>query len=63
MTDPGGHALFLPESNVEESGEELVLTAEVPGMASDEIELELANNVLISVRFLRAFGLPGPAIA
>lgn len=37
---------WLPAVNVEESGEELVLTAEVPGMTRDEIEIELENNVL-----------------
>ena len=37
---------WLPAVNVEESGEELVLTAEVPGMIQDDIDIELENNVL-----------------
>lgn len=37
---------WLPAVNVEESGEELLLTAEMPGMSRDDIELELENGVL-----------------
>ena len=37
---------WTPAVNVEESGEELVLTAEVPGMTREDIEIELENNVL-----------------
>ena len=37
---------WLPAVNVEESKEELVLTAELPGMTQDDISIELENNVL-----------------
>ena len=37
---------WLPAVDVEESGDELVLTAEVPGMSPDAVELQLENNVL-----------------
>lgn len=37
---------WVPAVNVEESGDELLLTAEMPGMSQDDIELEIENNVL-----------------
>lgn len=37
---------WLPAVNVEENADELLLTAELPGMGLDDIELELENNVL-----------------
>ena len=37
---------WLPAVNVEESGDAIVLTAEVPGMTRDDIEIDLENNVL-----------------
>ena len=37
---------WIPAVNVEETAEELLLTAELPGMKSDDIELEVENNVL-----------------
>jgi len=37
---------WTPPVNVEESKEELVLTAELPGIAEDDISIELENNVL-----------------
>ncbi len=46
MPTPANGGNWLPAVNVEESGDELVLTAEVPGMNRDDIELELENNVL-----------------
>lgn len=41
--------LWSPAVNVEETKEELRLTAELPGMAIDDIEIEVENNIL-SVR-------------
>ena len=40
------HGTWLPAVDVEESGDELVLTAEVPGLSPDAVELQLENNVL-----------------
>ena len=37
---------WLPAVNVEETGDQLVLTAEVPGMTAEDIDIELENNVL-----------------
>jgi len=35
-----------PTVNVEETSEELLLTAELPGMSIEDIEIEVENNVL-----------------
>jgi HSP20 family protein len=43
---PSESGNWLPAVNVEESAEELLLTAELPGMTTDDIELELENNIL-----------------
>lgn len=37
---------WMPAVNVEETANELMLTAELPGMSTEDIELELENNVL-----------------
>lgn len=37
---------WMPAVNVEETPDELVLTAELPGMGHDDINLEVENNVL-----------------
>ncbi len=37
---------WLPAVNVEETKEELVLSAELPGMTHDNISIDLENNVL-----------------
>ncbi len=37
---------WMPAVNVEETGDELVLTAELPGMKREDVEIELENNVL-----------------
>lgn len=37
---------WIPAVNVEETAESLLLTAELPGMKVDDIELEVENNVL-----------------
>jgi HSP20 family protein len=39
-------AVWSPSVNVEESKDELLLTAELPGMGIDDIEIEVENNVL-----------------
>ena len=49
--DPGtgeasSRVLWTPVVNVEETKEELLLTAELPGMTIDDIEIEVENNVL-----------------
>lgn len=51
FSDPGqGHAnrpsVWTPAVNVEETKEELKLTAELPGMNIDDIEIEVENNLL-----------------
>jgi len=43
---PSESGNWLPAVNVEETAEELLLTAELPGMNTDDIELELENNIL-----------------
>lgn len=37
---------WVPSVNVEERNEEILLTAELPGMAEEDVNLELENNVL-----------------
>lgn len=37
---------WMPAVNVRETGDELLLTAELPGMTHDDISIELENNVL-----------------
>jgi HSP20 family protein len=37
---------WLPPVNVEETGDELILSAELPGMSTEEVDIELENNVL-----------------
>ena len=37
---------WTPSVNVEETKEELLLTAELPGMNIDDVEIEVENNVL-----------------
>ena len=37
---------WIPSVNVEESKEELLLTAELPGMTDEDIAIEMENNVL-----------------
>ncbi len=37
---------WSPSVNVEETKEELLLTAELPGMNIDDVEIEVENNVL-----------------
>ena len=37
---------WVPAVDVEETADELVLTAELPGLTRDDVELELENNIL-----------------
>ena len=37
---------WAPAVNVEETGEELLLTAELPGLTGSDVSVELENNVL-----------------
>lgn len=39
-------ATWVPAVNVEETPEELLLTAELPGLRREDVELEIENNVL-----------------
>lgn len=45
-TRRGDGGTWYPAVNVEETSDEMVLTAEMPGMSEEDIELELENNVL-----------------
>jgi HSP20 family protein len=42
----GESATWLPAVNVEETPEQLVLTAELPGLRKEDVEIEIENNVL-----------------
>jgi HSP20 family protein len=42
----GPRAGWSPSVNVEESKDELILSAELPGMTIDDVEIEVENNVL-----------------
>jgi HSP20 family protein len=42
--EPTGN--WIPAVNVEEAANELVLTAELPGMAEDDITVDIENNIL-----------------
>ncbi len=37
---------WIPPMNVEETRDEVILTAELPGMSHEDVELEVENNVL-----------------
>ena len=43
---PQGAATWMPPVSVSETNDELLLTAELPGMKEDDIHVELENNVL-----------------
>lgn len=45
-TSTEGRSAWTPAVNVEETRDELVLTAELPGMRQEDVEIELENNVL-----------------
>jgi HSP20 family protein len=40
------HKGWMPAVNVEEKKDEVVLTAELPGLGHDDVEIELENNIL-----------------
>lgn len=46
LLDPSSTRSWMPAVNVEETADEVVLTAELPGMGEDDIELEMENNIL-----------------
>jgi HSP20 family protein len=37
---------WIPAVNVDETKDELVLTAELPGLSEEDVEIELENNIL-----------------
>ena len=43
---PSSSGQWVPPVNVEETADELRLTAELPGLGRDDVEIELENNVL-----------------
>lgn len=46
FTSASNDADWIPAVNVEETRDEVVLSAELPGMNRDHVELEIENNVL-----------------
>ena len=40
------HKGWMPAVNVEEKKDEVVLTAELPGLGDEDVEIELENNIL-----------------
>ena len=46
MRESNGASLWAPQVNVAESADELVFTAELPGMSRDQVSIELEQNVL-----------------
>ena len=40
------HKGWMPAVNVEETSESILLTAELPGLGEDDVEIELENNIL-----------------
>lgn len=45
-SDSANGGSWMPAVNVEETGDQLVLTAELPGLGRDDIDIQLENNVL-----------------
>jgi len=43
---PSSGGDWVPAVDVEETADELVLTAELPGLSRDDVEIELENNIL-----------------
>ncbi|MEQ9568572.1 MAG: Hsp20/alpha crystallin family protein [Longimicrobiales bacterium] len=43
---PSTSGSWMPAVNVEETADELVLSAELPGLGHDDVELEVENNIL-----------------
>lgn len=46
VTMPSGMGAWVPAVSVEETQDDLILTAELPGMTPGEVDIELENNVL-----------------
>jgi HSP20 family protein len=46
MMSGGNGGNWIPRVNVEESKDELILSAELPGMTHDDVSIELENSVL-----------------
>lgn len=46
MTAPATRFPFTPAVNVEETADALLLTAELPGLTEENVEIDLENNVL-----------------
>ncbi len=46
FTDASNGGDWIPAVNVEETRDEVILSAELPGMNRDQVELEIENNVL-----------------
>ena len=44
--EASGRSFWSPSVNVEETKEEILLSAELPGMGIDDVEIEVENNVL-----------------
>ena len=44
--EAASRSVWTPSVNVEETKEELLLSAELPGMSIDDVEIEIENNVL-----------------
>lgn len=43
---PSSSGQWMPAVNVEETGDEIILSAEMPGMRRGDIDIELENNIL-----------------
>ncbi len=43
---PSTSGAWMPAVNVEETADELVLTAELPGLRQENVEVEVENNIL-----------------
>ncbi len=43
---PESTSSWIPAVNVEEAGDELLLTAELPGMREEDINIDIENNIL-----------------
>ncbi len=43
---PASTGVWLPAVNVEEAADELLLTAELPGMREEDINVDIENNIL-----------------
>ncbi len=46
LNTPEPNGIWLPAVNVEESADELLLTAELPGMREEDVNVDIENNIL-----------------